>query len=539
MRGEAHGMRLSLRLVAPTALLAMASAALPALGSAPALRIDFRGEHVVRGDLGSASGPARAWALEALRAHAGRLGVDAAAFRLEQVRTSLTGTHVRGRQQVGGVPVRGSSVLVSAVGDRVVQVDARQVRLPGAPAAQPVGEVVARAAALEALQASRLLVPAAVERALVARSGRLVDVYRVSVVSAVPARAATVEVAAATGRVLAVLDESDKLQKAVDGTATVFDPNPVVTARDSSLRQPAETGSPVDADLDSPELTRQLRRLPLRSLDATALASGRLSGPYVNVLAEGYTGKDVDVTRSDPRFEGAMAYAHLDRFQRYLQALGFRGRAAVNAEPQEVVALPVYGFDNSFYQPGNDLMLLGNGGVDDGEDADVIVHEYGHAMQDAQVPGYGETADGGAMGEGFGDFAAAAYFARSGKGFHDVCVADWDATSYSDATMPCLRRVDSTKRYPKDLDPEREVHADGELWSAFLWRLRASLGRTDQQRSDNSLRLVVAMHEFLTPQADFGDAVAGLRTAAKALGRPEWVPLVDRAARRGGLPLNP
>ncbi|MCW2666062.1 MAG: putative neutral metalloprotease, partial [Frankiales bacterium] len=521
-------MRLSLRLVAPTALLAMASAAVPALGSAPSLRIDFRGDSVVRGDLGRASGPARAWALEALRAHAARLGVDAAAFRLEQVRTSLTGTHVRGRQQVGGVPVKGSSVLVSAVGGRVVQVDAIQLRLPGAPVAQPVGEVVARAAALDALRVTSLLVPTAVERALVARDGRLVDVYRVSVVSQVPARAATVEVAAATGRVLAVLDESDK----VDGTATVFDPNPVVTARSSALRQPAETGLPADADLDSPELTAQLRRLPLRSLDPTALASGRLSGPYVNVLAEGYAGKDVAVTRADPRFEGAMAYAHLDRFQRYLQSLGFRGRAAVNAEPQEVAAVPVYGFDNSFYQPGNDLMLLGNGGVDDGEDADVIVHEYGHALQDAQVPGYGETADGGAMGEGFGDFAAAAYFARSGRGFHDVCIADWDATSYDDAAMPCLRRVDSTKRYPRDLDRDREVHADGELWSAFLWRLRASLGRTDAQRSDNSLRLVVAMHEFLTPQATFGDAVAGLRTAARALGRPEWAPLVDRAARR-------
>jgi hypothetical protein len=242
------------------------------------------------------------------------------------------------------------------------------------------------------------------------------------------------------------------------------------------------------------------------------------------------------VTRSDPRFEGLMAYAHLDRVQRYLQSLGFRGRAAVNAEPQDVLATRIEGYDNSMYQPRNDLLVFGAGGVDDAEDAEVILHEYGHAMQDAQVPGYGGTEEALAMGEGFGDFLAGAYFARTSGGFGDVCLMEWDATSYRTGPQTCLRRMDSAKVYPKDI--VHEEHADGEIWSTFLWNLRAALPGNAVGKSDNALRLVVTMHEFLTPRASFRDAVAGLRTAATALKHPEWAKPINAAAKKRGLPLG-
>jgi len=196
----------------------------------------------------------------------------------------------------------------------------------------------------------------------------------------------------------------------------------------------------------------------------------------------------------------------------------------------------VMGFDNSFYQPGQDLLLFGAGGVDDGEDAEVILHEYGHAVQDAQVRGWGSTHEGGSMGEGFGDFLAAAYFARTSDGFGDACVMDWDATSYSSDDPPCLRRMDSDKRYPQDMADE--VHDDGEIWSAFLWRVRERLGTGAVTRSDNAIRLVLTSHELLTPDADFADAVAALRSAAQVLGPPEWVEIIDQEAAVTGFDTN-
>ena len=465
------------------------------------------------------------------------LGVEASTFEIDDVKRSIAGVHVRGRQYRGGVPVEGTGFAVSYVDGRAVQVDARDIDLRGTPVTQPIDAVDAVTSAYSALGVASPLVPSQPER-LLARSGnQLADVWRVPVLSAAPAVNTTVDVSAAIGAVL----NTEDMSQYINGSATLFDPNPVVTLKDSSLRQPGEEQG-ADTDLDSPELTKARVTLPLKQLDEQALASGRLSGPWVNVYSEGNQSVDgnFDYTRSDPRFEAGMAYAHLDRAQRYIRSLGFKGKKSVNAEPQDVIATPVPGFDNSFYQPGNDVMLLGSGGVDDGEDAEVILHEYGHAIQDAQVPGWGERPDGGAMGEGFGDFFAGAYYARTiSKGFHDACVADWDATTYSDDNPPCLRRLDGDKHYPEDLDPDREVHNDGEIWSAFLWDLRRSLGDGPKTRTDRSIKLVLASHEFLTPKARFGHAVKALRTAAKALNHRKWARKVNRVAKKRGLPLRP
>lgn len=467
----------------------------------------------------------------------GRLGVNASEFRIEKVERSIAGVHVRGRQYVGGVPVHESALAVHFVDNRAVQVDAHAGDLPGKPVQDAVSSEAAVTSAMFALGVTRTLVPARPERLLVAQGGHLLDVWRVPILSAAPAVNSVVDVSAADGSVVKVSDESNYL----DGSATLFNPNPIVALKDSSIRQPGEEQG-ADTDLDSAELTAARVTLPLKDLDEEEFAAGKLTGPWVNVYSGGNNDPDghFDYTRSDPRFEAGMAYAHVDRVQRYFRSLGFKGKKGVNDESQDVIAVPVPGFDQSFYQSGNDVMLLGSGGVDDGEDAEVIIHEYGHAVQDAQVPGWGERPDGGAMGEGFGDFLAGAYYARKiSKGFQDACVADWDATSYSSDDPPCLRRLDSKKRYPKDLDPNREVHNDGEIWSAFLWDVRRSLGKNARVRSDRSIKLVLASHEFLTPQATFRKGVIALRTAAKALGHRNWSRKVKRAAEKRGFPYRP
>jgi hypothetical protein len=514
------------RFLAPVAALALAGAALPAVARTPATPV-----HVVTGDLGAATGMPQRWALAALRAQESRLGVDASAYRVELVRTSLIGTHVRGRQYRGGVPVEGTDFLVSAIEDRVAQVDAFGSRLPGGPAAHPVGEVVARSAALTAAGATTLIAPLHVQRLLVARAGRLVDTYRVSVLAQNgPAR---VDVDAATGRVLALTDPA----RYDDGSALVFDPNPIQSTRNGALREPGVDESGIDTDLDSAALTAARVKLPLKGLDATSLQLGLLSGPWVSIqgMAGYLLGPVFDITRGDPRFEGLMAYAHVDRFQRYLRSLGLTN---VNAESQDIVTTRLETYDNSMYMPAEDVIVFGAGGVDDAEDAEVILHEYGHAVQDAQVPGWGANNEGGAMGEAFGDFQAANYYARTSKGFRaDLCVADWDATSYSTAKTPCLRRLDSKKKWPKD--KKDEVHADGEIWSAYLWRVRSHLPGNAAQKSDAAFRLVLSSHELLTPEARFANAVNALRTAAKALHHPEWKAFIDSEARKSGFDLNP
>ena len=109
--------------------------------------------------------------------------------------------------------------------------------------------------------------------------------------------------------------------------------------------------------------------------------------------------------------------------------------------------------------------------MDDAEDAEIILHEYGHALQDDQLPGFGASKEGKAMGEGFGDYLAASFFADVKPQPMRPTVGNWDAVSYSGAEPPCLRRLDSNKKYPKDI--KGEEHDDGEIWSSCLWEIRS------------------------------------------------------------------
>jgi hypothetical protein len=501
-----------LRFAVPAVLLAVAGATLPA-ASAPARPAAAA---VQWGDFGAATGSPTAWALRALRQ---QVGAEASSYRWEAVRTSLIGQHVRGRQYRGGVPIAGTDVLVSQVNGRVVEVEAHGTQLPGLPSAHPVGELVARAAAVRHLGVRRLF-SSTVHRVLMARAGKLVDTYQVSVVAS--GAVARVDIDAATGRALGVV--RDGLRDT--GTAKVFDPNPVVTSRKPSLRQPAETNlTDVDVPLPSAELTAQLRTVRV----SFATPSTQLTGSWADIVFPlGYTGSSLDFLRTDPRFVGTMAFVHIDRYQRWLQSIGIKH---VNASPQSVVALNT-GDDNSQYVPGSDLIVYGGGGVPDAEDAEIILHEYGHAMQDDQMPGVSGSGETGAMGEGFGDFNGANYFAMTSRGFGDLCVGDWDATSYSTTNPPCLRRLDSPKRWPKD--KAGEVHDDGELWSAYLWRLRSHLGRTATQRSTNAIKLVVTAQELMSPNGSFKASVDALRVAARAMRHADWARWVDAEARVTG-----
>ncbi len=540
--------------IAALLVVVMTAGLLPA-GAGSATPASAHAGGILRGDLGPGAGAPLTVARRALAAHSAELGLDGSAFRFESVRRSIVGVHVRGREFRGGVPVETTSTAVHMVRGRVWQIEARPSSLPGGPALHPISAAAAGELGLAALGIATPYSPPAVARMLTIHAGRLVDAWHVTALSLRPAIAGTAVVDAATGRPIEIRDG----RRFADGSATVFDPSPTVSARNPAMRQPGFDEGGVDTDLDSAELTAELVGLPLRDLDEGQLPFARLVGPYVDVQAPLplLLGPAFSFTRGDPRFEATMAYAHLDRIQRYFQSLGFRGEAGVNAEPQQVIAVIVPGFDNSFYQPGNDLMLFGSGGVDDGEDAEIIVHEYGHAVHDAQVPGWGQHHEGGSMGEGWGDFLAAAYYARSiSKGFQDECVGEWDATSYADpaAGPVCLRLTNEPKHYPEDMVDPPEVHDDGEIWSAFLWRLRTSLGCTPNEktkvckkrspaqlaalRTDRVLKLVLTSHEFMSTNADFGDGVAALITAAKALRQTGYAPLIKASARRYGLPLS-
>src|SRR5262249_22653888 len=82
------------------------------------------------------------------------------------------------------------------------------------------------------------------------------------------------------------------------------------------------------------------------------------------------------------------------------------------------------------------------GGVDDAEDGEVILHEFGHAIQDAICPDFGQSPEAAAMGEGFGDYFAGSTFAETKPPALRSGVMAWDALPWSSADPPVEPRLD-------------------------------------------------------------------------------------------------
>jgi hypothetical protein len=252
-----------------------------------------------------------------------------------------------------------------------------------------------------------------------------------------------------------------------NGTGQVFLPNPVAYLGDQSLTD--------EKDANYPALAPAYKIVSLTNLDGT----GFLSGDWANVRSEtgdpAYSSSNTFIyTRDDDRFEQVMAYYWVTTAQNYIQSLGFGTRyRPVNMRSQSI-RINQWGADNSFATDKKDELRFGKGGVDDAEDAEVILHEYGHAIHFSQSPTVYSSVESGAIGEGFGDYWAVTVGNVFAPTADPACVADWDSTSYTSKVPHCLRRVDTNLVYPLDLNGA--VHHDGQIWSRALWDIRNALG---------------------------------------------------------------
>jgi hypothetical protein len=282
--------------------------------------------------------------------------------------------------------------------------------------------------------------------------------------------------------------------KEATGTGKVFDPNPVVTLEDESLTD--------QKDRDYAALQPAYFVRDLRHLDGTGVLRGDFADVTGNKSPAESPTLDFIYDRSQREFEQVMSYYHVTVAQEYIQSLGFTD---INNEPQDVRA-DQWGIDNSAYYPQQDFIRFGKGGVDDAEDAEVIWHEYGHAIQDSQVPGFGEGHDAGSIGEGFSDYWAVTMSVPVSGGFELPCVADWDSVSYTSDVPHCLRRTDLDLTVD---DQTGRIHHDGQIWSRALWDIHKALGRNVANR------ITLEAQYFFSPTTSFRDAA--LETVEAAL----------------------
>jgi subtilisin-like proprotein convertase family protein len=405
--------------------------------------------------------------------------VNAQDLRLDYERESLIGTYRHYTQYVDGLPVIGAEVIERVDRDGSV----RELHRAIATAA-PKRALIPKSAAITHAPAGELR-----DEQLVAVNigGEARPAWRV-VVEQNPHEPVAHYIDAATGALL----RSQPLFAHITAKGRVFDPNPVTKTNDPSLHDQSDSAAAV------PETAYSL--VDLLELNPT----GMLAGPNVQIVdtdnpvtPHADPSQSLLFDRSQPQFEEVNVYFHIDRSQRYMQSLGYTSARRITGYAIPVDPHSLSGADNSLYVgsivPGQGKLYFGDGGVDDAEDSDIVLHEFFHSVQDWIAPSafFGiSSSQSRAMGEGFSDYWAYSsnYEPGLGTGRDPYCLAEWDARCAGDDSSQecgypigadCLRRVDSTKTMNDFLNAGTSgtEHKNGEIWSSALREIFDALVR--------------------------------------------------------------
>jgi zinc metalloprotease ZmpB len=324
------------------------------------------------------------------------------------------------------------------------------------------------------------------------REGTYLLVWELIVASRQPFGRWRILVDAVSGRLVDVLD---LVAYAVGGTGRVFDPNPIVTSGDASLSSATPTAI----------LDRQRRSVRLARLDPAGPGGRyRLDGTWAHM--EEYSApthiEPTSKTRSfsyswkNRKFLDVMAYFHVDRFQQYLRTTLGLGSIAAFSVP--VDAHGMEGLDAS----GSDghSITFGEGGVPDASDAMLILHEYGHVIQEATQQGSATGGHGIGFSEGFPDFLAAVFYddrhanpaQTRGKMF------SWNANPTDHVRPP--RTYDHATRFDgpewADLVATGSAYQRAAVWCSVMFELYRKLGgdAADPATKAAARDLVIRLH---------------------------------------------
>lgn len=441
-----------------------------------------------------------------LKANAAALGVPRSlhGLRLVQVDRSPLGSHVRFQQTLGGVPIDAATIAVhlskAGVAYSVTNDYLRNARASEpspAPAIERAAAATLSRLAVRAITADRIAPKSNLRYVRKGKQLRLA--WRTTFGSSRPFGDWLVDVDAHTGQVLSKRDIG------LDDTGYVFSVSP-----SDPGTAPANTCD--GSNFASFQALRSL--VTLQGLDPSP--ETKLVGAYADLTAPGLVstgtlGVGAGLASSAARdylynchqaeFNEVMAYYHVDAAQRYLRSLGFTGASSLRGDPIAIHA----NFNDcgtgspAFYSSLNRGLHLGRcSGRYAAQDADVVLHEYGHALLDDAAPWANNFADvkgtfeGLALHEGYGDLVAAAKD-------RDPCTGEWFGGGTAGT---CVRTMLNTKTYA---DWAGEVHDDSEIWAGAMWDIVIALGN-DGDAADRVLQLALLSPPFWDATPTFAES---------------------------------
>ena len=299
-------------------------------------------------------------------------------------------------------------------------------------------------------------------------------------------------------------NHDEAASRRVEGTCNIWDPDPLAPGNNSY----GDPGFVDGGDNTTPQLDGAMEVRTLREIDNSG-GMHHLDGPWASIVDHdapfkglfSQVSSDFLYNRFDDAFEAVQCYYHLDSMMRYLNDV-----IGVTVAPYQYSTGVQYdpsgwnGADNSSYSSGSGRLSFGEGGVDDGEDSDVIHHELGHGLHDWITSGGLSQVNG--LSEGIGDFVAVSYNRSLGDwGPGDPqynWVFNWDGHN---PFWPG-RITNYGASYPGGL--VGQVHTDGQIWATSNMRVFDHIGRDQIERAHWE---GIAMTNNGTSQNDAANAV--------------------------------
>jgi Zn-dependent metalloprotease len=424
--------------------------------------------------------------------------------------------HVQYEQRHAGAPVWGGGLTVHLDADgRVLMVNGSffpRVRL-GAAIRLPAEEAIRRALA-EVGDEAPLLAEPEVVLGVYPRLRVFRPAYRVRLTTAAPADWQCY-VDAGTGAVL----EANNRGREVEGSGLVVEENPAVT----------------------PSVVSR----PFLYLDGSGYLRGQFAdvwifdryerGSYLRRKGAYSATNTFEASTDAPQFDEQMLYYHVTRVHDWFKSrFGFTRRdspLAVHAHWPTIGSNgQVQPYNNAYFSPGSQGLYFGDGtGTARGglnslaRDADVIYHEYGHAVVD-RITDLGRWSHdfGTALNEAYADYFSATITGNPTEG------------EYASGRPSGIRSLAAANRFPHHVNHPSwglpEAHYTGIIWGATSWDVRERLGAEIADRV-----LFEALYFFPRDgSADFPIALAAVLQADKALYNGEHQTAIREAfAARG------
>jgi hypothetical protein len=271
----------------------------------------------------------------------------------------------------------------------------------------------------------------------------------------------------ASGNILASYELSKHIRKDTTLFTKVFAVNPINSADTSYGGRFIDNNDISNTTLEA-EMRWVKNTVPFENdsfvLESQFLRFRNISSPLDEPY---YIYQDsVSLDRQDDHFEYLNVFYHINQVGTYVNNLGFD----ILTKKLEVDVHAYGGADNSGYTAKHHTLQFGDGGVDDAEDGEVVIHEFTHSLSEIASPNNTIGTQREAMEEGSCDYFAKSY-SRTYNDNTPNQIFSWDGHNPFWSGFG----INTKRIYPNDLKGYKD--GDRDIWSSALMCLHDSIGR--------------------------------------------------------------